>query len=257
MSDFNKDDSAFSTMIECKPKHVQLFSMPIKRLLILQLVTSGFYALYWSYQNWHSINQVLPEDEKISPFWRAYFNIIFTYALFSFILDAARAKGFSKRYSAAWLYVLGLISGTLTSAAGFATLNISLIYLLPTFLLALVGFIPLAAIQYAINFNNQKLPEKYRQQTKASKEALFIVIGSILSLLSYIGYLSPRNQPLPANIDYTVTEPDNPDDGAGHTITYDQCMLEVGNKFAGSDLTNPQTSVEYSAARTPCEQLPQ
>lgn len=56
---------------------------PISKILILSLVTCGFYLVIWFYHYWKTLKQKF--GLKISPFWRSLFNGVTVFSLFSML----------------------------------------------------------------------------------------------------------------------------------------------------------------------------
>src|SRR5690349_17919588 len=52
---------------------------PVK-LVVMSTFTFGIYELYWFYRNWKLIKQ--RTGASITPFWRAFFGILFCYQCF-------------------------------------------------------------------------------------------------------------------------------------------------------------------------------
>ena len=55
-------------------------AVSLLKLAVLSICTLTLYELYWFYRQWRSVKA--GEGGGISPFWRAFFAVIFCYALF-------------------------------------------------------------------------------------------------------------------------------------------------------------------------------
>ena len=163
---------------------ITYFGISLTRLILLAILTSGLYQLYWFYRNWQAIKKA--EQRNIWPFWRAFFWIFFLYSLFKKIYVSAKhheyPKAFPYPYLAVGYFVLFIISAffkLLAYSKGYQK-EITLFSSAPG-LFYTVMFLP---IQKAINFNNTKLhPNSQLTKTFARGEVLIIAIGLILSSL--------------------------------------------------------------------------
>jgi hypothetical protein len=61
------------------------FAVSVMRLAVMSFFTLGLYEFYWLYRNWQRVR--VRQRVDISPFWRAFFGIIFCYACFKRIQD--------------------------------------------------------------------------------------------------------------------------------------------------------------------------
>ena len=146
------------------------FSISTKKLIVMSLLTAGFYGLYWVYRNWRAIK--IQESKKLSPFWRACFSVFYCYTLFKRILVSAAEKGFKS----------GSTPGTLTAV--YVLFNV--IYTRapsPFDLIGILSFIPIITVNNAVRFNNLASNSEYEEQQKLTKgEILFLVFGILVWL---------------------------------------------------------------------------
>lgn len=174
---------------------VEYFYLEPKQLVILSIVTLGFYDLYWFYRNWQAVAK--GEQVKLSPAARALFAIFYCYSLFKKVLESAKKHGYVEVYSAKILaggYILILIASSIISsfseAEGISDLNylyISLFWLV----FANLTVLPLYFVQKAINYNNSKLNPNYQNTPRfGGGEIFFIIVGIILFCLSILEYAS-------------------------------------------------------------------
>jgi hypothetical protein len=56
------------------------FAVSLLKLTVLSVCTLGIYELYWFYRNWQFIR--VRDQCDISPFWRAFFSVLFCYPCF-------------------------------------------------------------------------------------------------------------------------------------------------------------------------------
>lgn len=87
------------------------FSVSLLKLTVLSLCTFGIYELYWFYRNWKL--KKARDNSDISPFWRAFFGIIFCYQIFTHIRDEGASRGIQPPLAAGVL-AAGWILLTLT-----------------------------------------------------------------------------------------------------------------------------------------------
>jgi hypothetical protein len=91
--------------------HVQeegaLYVVSTRKFWFLQILTTGLYQLYWSYENWRRLN----EQEKLTiwPAPRAVFSIFFTHSLNSHVDIRLKRRKSTVAWSPGWwatVYVL-------------------------------------------------------------------------------------------------------------------------------------------------------
>jgi hypothetical protein len=73
------------------------FSVSTRKLVIMSIVTLGFYQVYWAYKNWQLIKS--RDKSAIQPIWRAIFLLFFFYPLVDKIKTVANSNGVSTNYS--------------------------------------------------------------------------------------------------------------------------------------------------------------
>ena len=67
------------------------FAVSLPKLSVLSICTLGIYDLYWFYKNWQRIR--VRSEPGISPFWRAFFAVIFCYPCFARIKVTGASMG--------------------------------------------------------------------------------------------------------------------------------------------------------------------
>ena len=98
---------------------VALYVTPISTLILLNIVTLGFYSLFWFYRHWSV--QKRAYKLKILPGVRGFFSIFFVHGLFRNIDRAARTSGLSPRWnpnSQATTYVGLVMASRFTGSLG-------------------------------------------------------------------------------------------------------------------------------------------
>ena len=173
---------------------IEYFSIPLRRLAFLSVLTLGLYEIFWFYKNWEAIRKT--EQQKISPFGRAIFAIFYCYSFFKKVLRSAKKYNYSDSYSPellATLYIVLFFVGNGLGQIEHATFEFDIFFLL----IALSSFVPLLSVQKAINFNNSKIVQNYNERRKFSRgEIVLIVLGIILFglvLLEIFSSFIPNN----------------------------------------------------------------
>lgn len=153
------------------------------RLVLLSILTFGFYEIYWFYRNWEHIK--IHKNLDISPDWRTVglfvpiYNIVLIYRQFRDIRNLAIETG-CKTYSSPGWITFGYIY--LSTVTGYAYLEGDLILPLVTSLLAVWL---LVVIQRTLNDYWEKEQPRLEMRTKFSNgEIVLLVIGGIFWILS-------------------------------------------------------------------------
>jgi hypothetical protein len=104
MLELTPKDDKFLESYGLQPKtKITFFVRPPKTLLLLLIVSLGFYGFYWFYKNWQAV--AAATENKISPFWRTVLGLFYTWPLFKIMVLQARSRGFDKNYSGGWLTI--------------------------------------------------------------------------------------------------------------------------------------------------------
>lgn len=155
------------------------FSVSLGKLAIMSLCTFGIYELYWAYKQWDAIRR--RENEKLSPFWRAFFAPLWGFSLFPRIQTLAVNLGVPAQWSAGGLALGFLILGAMWRLPD------------PYWLVSMLSFLPLLAVQRSVNqLNLAVAPAADRNDTYSGKNVVIIVLGAILLLLALLGTLVPN-----------------------------------------------------------------
>lgn len=167
---------------------IKYFSVSIKKLIILSIVSFGLYEFYWFYKNWKIVKD--HEKSKISPIGRGFFAIFYCNSLFKKIIVLAKEKGYIAKYSHSLLaifYILFLLIGNVVSEYEFQNVFINSIWLI-----SYLSVLPLAEVQNSVNFINSKDGSQVENNKFSGWEILLIVAGGLLLLLSIIGTFLPE-----------------------------------------------------------------
>lgn len=170
---------------------IKYFDISPLRFLILNLLTTRLYSLYWSFKNWKAINRV--EKRNIIPFWRGIFSIFFIDGLFRKIYLSAKSQGYLAMFSYRKLavgYILLTCSLPLLGRFLEFSINISQrwYYVLVLVVGVAIDFIFLRPIQQAISFYNSKAIPDYKPKLRlAGIEICLLVMGIIFYILLFTG----------------------------------------------------------------------
>ncbi|TAK58935.1 hypothetical protein EPO14_01300 [Patescibacteria group bacterium] len=180
-----KKIESIKNSIQMDTPPIKFFSVSTWKLIALTTATFGLYQIYWHYRNWQAIR--LADGSDIRPFWRSFFLMFFTHALFKRIVDSSVKQGFSEVMSAsalAWAFIVLIFAGSISARGDDAIFT--LLWILSFFSVA-----PLIQIQKAINFNNKNLDSTYTASKKFSVgEVLLAVVGGVLFVFALLGFLS-------------------------------------------------------------------
>ena len=168
---------------------IEYFSIPLRRLAFLSVLTLGLYEIFWFYKNWQAIKSA--EGQKIYPFWRAIFAVFFCYGLFKKVLESAKSHNYRESFSPGGLaavYICILLVSSGMSKIESYDIGFNILWLVIT----VTTFIPLLSVQKAINFNNEKLKgDNVLKPGFSGGEVTLIVIGVIWFILVLIGTFLP------------------------------------------------------------------
>ncbi len=78
-----------------------LFPVATHKFIVLSICTLGIYELYWFYQNWKRLKATT--NDKLSPFWRAFFAPIWGFSLFKRIRAMSVSAGVPVEWSSSAL----------------------------------------------------------------------------------------------------------------------------------------------------------
>lgn len=153
------------------------FDVSPLKLIVLSVVTFGFYEIYWFYRNWQVIKE---RGEDVRPLARAIFSIFFVHALFKRIRETARST-----------------STDVSAGGGLAAMYIilQLCVRLPGafWLIAFASAVPLAIAQSGVANIHRSLgldPSVNNRFTWLNITG--VVIGGMLFILAVIGSFLPE-----------------------------------------------------------------
>jgi hypothetical protein len=150
------------------------FSVSVRKLIVMHVVTLGMYQFYWFYRHWIAVrdfNQIY-----ISPAARSLLSVIFAFNLFKRVLD-------SSNFTRASSIGLAAVLGTCLLISSAAT------YLPPQyFFITLLALLPSLPVQMLANRANNSVDPVHTVNSKFSRlNWVAIVMGGILLSLVVIG----------------------------------------------------------------------
>jgi hypothetical protein len=155
-----------------------LFAVSLPKLLVLSICTLGLYELYWAYKHWVAIRRV--EHSDILPAARAFFGVIFCWALFTRIEKMGVAAKVPDAPPAGFLAVAWII--------------VTLCWRLPDPVWAISLGAPLFTLPiqaYANRIDAQLAPGHDRNARFGLANIAWIVVGGIVLALAMVGLFMP------------------------------------------------------------------
>lgn len=157
---------------------------PISKILILSIVTGGFYHIIWFYHYWKTLNQKF--GLKISPFWRSLFSGITCFRLFPMLeIYSKRFRGtFNNATFCAILYfMLCWFSNKLDSKLALMD-ETSIILELVSLVLTLI----LTGIIISIQSNINSINREYYPNAEINKWKISNTVWTIICVVLTISY---------------------------------------------------------------------
>ncbi|MCU4581236.1 DUF4234 domain-containing protein [Acinetobacter gyllenbergii] len=167
-------------LIEAPPiKHhlADLKIISMKKFIVLSIISFGLYQIWWMFKAWRFF--AIKDNLKIMPAVRAIFSIFFLYSLFNKIQSYAQENGYTRSFSAAWMFVGYLL---ITFACNLPD---------PYWLISLFNFIFMIPAFVAFNYAKTQSDEvnSLIQEKFSTAHVVVIIIGSLLWLLVLAGLL--------------------------------------------------------------------
>jgi hypothetical protein len=113
------------------------YAVSLPKFALMSIVTFSIFDFYWAYKNWQRIKA--RTSEQLSPFWRAWFGLLWSFSLFNRIRDQARQRGVQVPWSPSWL------------GAAYLTLSIAWRFPSPWGLVGFLFFVPILPVVQTIN----------------------------------------------------------------------------------------------------------
>ncbi|MHB8869080.1 MAG: hypothetical protein ACYC6T_02150 [Thermoleophilia bacterium] len=145
------------------------FPVSTTKLIVMSIATFGLYEFYWSFRTWKSIRD--DQGARLSPFWRAWFVLLFHYNLVKHVKDDLSTRA-PVRYRPGWLtiaYLLLLATSSLPN---------------PFWLVCYLTFLPLLPVVAAVNSANAgRIPEARMNRRFTVQNIAVIVVFGLVQLL--------------------------------------------------------------------------
>ena len=158
--------------------------IPVRRLVLLSILTFGVYCYYWQYRNWVYVKE--REGLSISPFWRAWFWLFFVYALLKAMKkDPYYHQVAQPSFSPLLLAIGAIFLELISNQTHYNTETI----VVEVFVLMIVGpYLAFIPVQRYVNSCERLLQSGKTMKSAWSKGHLFCYIWTFLVLI--IGVLS-------------------------------------------------------------------
>lgn len=159
------------------------FAVSLSKFAVMSLCTFGLYELYWAYKHWDAVRR--RDQERLSPFWRAFFAPLWAFSLFPRLGRLTAMYGVPATWSG--------------SGLALAYFLIHLTWRLPDpyWLVSLLGFLPVLVVQRSVNgLNAAVAPDAPRNDSYSGLNVVAIVLGGLLLLLAILGtFMLPEEPP--------------------------------------------------------------
>lgn len=157
-----------------------LFAVSLPKLIVLSIFTLGLYELYWAYKHWVAIRRA--ERSDILPAARAFFGVIFCWALFTRIEKTGVAAKVPDAPPAGFLAIAWII--------------LTLCWRLPDPVWVISLGAPLFTLPiqaYANRINARLAPGHDRNVRFGLTNIAWIVVGGIVLALAMVGLFMPAD----------------------------------------------------------------
>lgn len=128
-------------------KHTTFFVVAPRKLLLMILLSQGFYFIYWSYKQWASYREA--SGARIWPVARAFFSVFFFYSLAMKIRQKLELTNSRHRWWPRCLAIALTISAILPQVLGLFVETMSALKL--NFCFLIVDAALMVQIQHAVN----------------------------------------------------------------------------------------------------------
>lgn len=223
---------------------LELYAVSKTRLATFSIITLGLYEIYWFYRNWKAIQRV---DEKVNhPGWRAVFALFYCHALFLYVLESAKSKGYVAKFNVltlTTLYVALLLVGRAWSSAN----NISQGVDMTLFFVSILTFVPLLYVQDAILYLSEKQHLARMYKTSMGLVAIMIV-GFILLCGSILAVFNTPHLTTTQQNQATILK----DRADSLSTQYDSCSAALEKRYGSIDKSNQTQISAYNADDDAC-----
>ena len=154
------------------------FAVSTTKFLVMSLATMNLYSVYWFYKHWQAIQR--RTGKSLSPFWRAFFSVLWAYSCFKEFEDEAQRQGIRRPLSP-W----GL-------ALGWFVINMLSRLPDPFWMVSLLGFLFLLPAQSLANELNEKAaPRADRNSRFTGANVAWLAFGFVWWALVIAGQFLP------------------------------------------------------------------
>jgi predicted nucleic acid-binding Zn ribbon protein len=158
---------------------------PVWHLILLSVLSFGFYNIYWFYRNWKQLKT--HKNLDLSPGWRTLglfvplLGLLFIYEQFQDIKKFSEKAGVGMTFSPGSMLLAYMILNALRALPD------------PYGIAYLLSFMPLVAVQGILNIYWEiEQPGLARRTFFSAREIVLLVIGGLLFILVIIGLFIPE-----------------------------------------------------------------
>lgn len=149
------------------------FPVSTGKFVAMSLCTFGIYELYWYYRNWQRVRA--RTGEKLSPFWRAFFALFWSFSLFRRVREYQEDGGSPISWSPGLLGTIYLVLGISWRLPD------------PWFLLSLGTFVPILPVLSTTQaINAQTTASESLNESLTAGNVLILVLGGLLLLVGIL-----------------------------------------------------------------------
>lgn len=153
--------------------------IPVSRLILWSIASSGLYGIYWMYENWRYIKE--RDKLQISPFWRALFGVFYCYSLLLHICSNEKARSVEVPSFSPWVLAnawIVLFCGSLIvlRLSGFSSGHPSFLALVAGLIPSFLCFVPVQ--NYVNRVTQRKFPNQIYHRWTAG-HWVCLLVGSI------------------------------------------------------------------------------
>jgi hypothetical protein len=164
------------------------FPVSKTKLVVMSVLTLGFYDLVWFYQNWWIVR--LRTGQSLSPVLRTIFAVLFCYGLFDRVRKA-QGDDAGPRLQAGPLavgWILTSLAGNFVGVDGSSPV-VGLLGIA----IGLSSVLFLVRVQDAVNaINRREAPDHDPNERFTGLNWFWLVLGGLLTLLTIVGTLMPE-----------------------------------------------------------------
>jgi len=165
------------------PTEPLFFYIPTSRLLVMSLVSLGFYQTLWSYRNWRFLR--VRCGSNVSPFWRAFFSVLFMYWLLKAIKQVPEANARCKATFSPGGLAIGYILLNVFGNGMFRSVTPGMAWL--PYAVIISSVFCLLPVQDFIKQINESLPIRPSYHPWSWGQVLLLILGASYWILILVG----------------------------------------------------------------------